>query len=317
MYFKEFLRVNHLLLISNLRISNNFMNNLSNERIINRIMIESIENQKNNNLKINYLLKVVAYRDKNLIPFLKILQKFGEINILSKLNTSNLPVNVKDSVSVLLKNVTDQENYCLKNTNHSVYRMKSVPRGNAIIINNIDFSKSYNNLSNRDGSLKDVDDLVDIFTKLLFIAKVYTNLNVKEMLDTFNSEAKKLEHKNRDCFVLIILSHGFKNHVFGVLGQSLLISKITNIFNGLNCPYLIGKPKIFIIQACQGECPLFLLEKPILHVDAFVDFKHLSKKMKSTPEYLDLSMLLSLRILQLVFYIINLYEYSDRSNLDL
>ena len=32
----------------------------------------------------------------------------------------------------------------------------------------------------------------------------------------------------------------------------LLIKDVEEMFNGLNCPQLISKPKLFILQSCRG-----------------------------------------------------------------
>ncbi|CAL8349420.1 unnamed protein product [Arctogadus glacialis] len=55
-----------------------------------------------------------------------------------------------------------------------------------------------------------------------------------------------------DAFVCCVLSHGDEDVVSGVDGKTLPISDITSAFNGEHCPALIGKPKVFFIQACQG-----------------------------------------------------------------
>ena len=60
------------------------------------------------------------------------------------------------------------------------------------------------------------------------------------------------KHRNRNCFVLTIISHGdSNNYIFdknGERGWNIedLIEEISDI------PNLIGKPKLFFIQACRG-----------------------------------------------------------------
>lgn len=50
-----------------------------------------------------------------------------------------------------------------------------------------------------------------------------------------------------------ILSHGDKGIIYGCDGQEAPICELTSYFTGSNCPSLVGKPKIFFIQACQGD----------------------------------------------------------------
>ena len=63
---------------------------------------------------------------------------------------------------------------------------------------------------------------------------------------------KELQHSSANAFILCILSHGTKGSVSGVDGKPIDVDKIMSKFDGNNCPALSGKPKVFIIQACQG-----------------------------------------------------------------
>uniref|UniRef100_A0A8C5CNM8 Caspase 20, apoptosis-related cysteine peptidase n=1 Tax=Gadus morhua TaxID=8049 RepID=A0A8C5CNM8_GADMO len=56
-----------------------------------------------------------------------------------------------------------------------------------------------------------------------------------------------------DAFVCCVLSHGAEKVVLGVDRKPLPISDITWAFNKEHCPALLGKPKMFFIQACQGH----------------------------------------------------------------
>lgn len=55
-----------------------------------------------------------------------------------------------------------------------------------------------------------------------------------------------------DCFVCCILSHGSKHGVEGTDGCLVSGADIYDPFNGIFCPSLINKPKVFFIQACRG-----------------------------------------------------------------
>ncbi|XP_056307440.1 caspase-6-like isoform X3 [Danio aesculapii] len=64
--------------------------------------------------------------------------------------------------------------------------------------------------------------------------------------------AAAANHKDADCFVCIFLSHGGNGHVYAKDGQ-IDIPEITDLFKGDKCRSLVGKPKIFIWQACRGD----------------------------------------------------------------
>ncbi|XP_030236054.1 caspase-8 isoform X1 [Gadus morhua] len=79
--------------------------------------------------------------------------------------------------------------------------------------------------------------------------------NLKEWSDgrfTPLSRHRCIRLGHGDAFVCCVLSHGDEDVVSGVDGKTLPIIDITSAFNGEHCPALIGKPKVFFIQACQG-----------------------------------------------------------------
>lgn len=56
-----------------------------------------------------------------------------------------------------------------------------------------------------------------------------------------------------DAFVCCILSHGEKGVVFGTDDKPLDIKHTVGRFKASYQPALTGKPKVFLIQACQGK----------------------------------------------------------------
>ncbi|KAL0147188.1 hypothetical protein M9458_057506, partial [Cirrhinus mrigala] len=61
------------------------------------------------------------------------------------------------------------------------------------------------------------------------------------------------DDRHRDCFVCCMMSHGNETGVEGCDGQMCCLNDITSPFDGDNCPALVGKPKVFFIQACRGH----------------------------------------------------------------
>lgn len=61
-----------------------------------------------------------------------------------------------------------------------------------------------------------------------------------------------MNHKNNDCLMIVIMSHGD----FGMISSydgDYSIEDIASFFTDENCPSLIGKPRLFFIQACRGS----------------------------------------------------------------
>ncbi|KAG9347068.1 hypothetical protein JZ751_005995, partial [Albula glossodonta] len=59
-------------------------------------------------------------------------------------------------------------------------------------------------------------------------------------------------HTDADCFVCVFLSHGENDHIYAH-DDKINIQEITALFKGDRCRSLVGKPKIFILQACRGD----------------------------------------------------------------
>ncbi|XP_046994211.1 caspase-8 isoform X1 [Schistocerca americana] len=106
-------------------------------------------------------------------------------------------------------------------------------------------------LETRMGTDLDRDRLIEIFTKLGFLVLVRENLTDV----TMEAEVKTIANKvlpYHSCFALCILSHGKKNVVYGSNSLPVYVDKIESMLHGSQCKPLFRKPKILIIQACQG-----------------------------------------------------------------
>lgn len=145
-----------------------------------------------------------------------------------------------------------------KGNTHLAYVLKAEPCGHCLIINNMNFCQT-SGLSERTGSNVDCEKMRHRFCRLHFQVEVRCNLTTKEMVQAL-AELAQRDHHALDCCVVIVLSHGcqashlqFPGAVYGTDGCSVSVEKIVNVFNGINCPSLGGKPKLFFIQACGGE----------------------------------------------------------------
>ena len=70
---------------------------------------------------------------------------------------------------------------------------------------------------------------------------------------------KKLEDEDQMA-ILCILSHGKEGTVFGYDEQEVKVKELSSYLNNTNCPQMKHKPKMLIIQACQGGmCSLYFL----------------------------------------------------------
>ncbi|NWZ51212.1 CASPA protein, partial [Haliaeetus albicilla] len=138
------------------------------------------------------------------------------------------------------------------------YKMDGPHRGFCLVINNVNFDKS---LQERKGSCKDAGELERVFTWLGLDVRTYTDLTSQEIKDLMRTWQRLQDHKDRDCFICCILSHGESGAIYGKDEELVSIRMIMSHFTAKQCPQLAEKPKLFFIQACQGkeiQCPVYV-----------------------------------------------------------
>ncbi|XP_030842855.1 caspase-7 [Strongylocentrotus purpuratus] len=132
--------------------------------------------------------------------------------------------------------------------NDLVYRMKSRPRGIALIINN----KNFKTMKKRAGTDVDCRNLENVFKQLGFNVVVHKDLKGRDIQQMIE-QLRKHNHTQFDCFIFAVLSHGIEGAVYGVDEYLVKIEDIVSQFGSDRCPTLNGKPKLFFLQACRGE----------------------------------------------------------------
>ncbi|XP_061696925.1 caspase-8 isoform X2 [Syngnathoides biaculeatus] len=140
------------------------------------------------------------------------------------------------------------------------YNMNAVKPGLCLIINNIDFNEVETKLKPREGTIIDEGCLKKVFEWLGFEVHVKRNCDKEKILSSIQGISTR-DHSQMDCLVCCVLSHGAKESVYGVDGDAVNLAELMQPFNGLQCPSLKGKPKLFFIQACQGrarQTPVYL-----------------------------------------------------------
>lgn len=129
------------------------------------------------------------------------------------------------------------------------YILTQRPLGYCLIINNCNFMES-TKLQKRTGTDMDKDRLSRLFSRMHFKIEVRNDLEASAIKDEIKTFAKK-NHAQMGAFVCCILSHGEKGTVLGTDGKPVEIREVTLPFAG--CKTLANKPKLFFIQACQGD----------------------------------------------------------------
>ncbi|KAF6719605.1 Caspase-3 [Oryzias melastigma] len=121
--------------------------------------------------------------------------------------------------------------------------------GQCIIINNKNFDRR-TGMNQRNGTDIDAASALKVFSKLGYKVNIYNDQTVNQ-IKRILIDASKMDHSNCASFVCILLSHGDEGVFYGTDG-SVELKFLTSLFRGDHCRSLVGKPKLFFIQACRG-----------------------------------------------------------------
>ncbi|NXE91839.1 CASPA protein, partial [Menura novaehollandiae] len=155
--------------------------------------------------------------------------------------------------------------------NMTSYKMDGPHRGFCLVINNVNF-----NNSERQGSYKDAEQLERVFTWLGLDVRTYTDLKSGDIINLMQTWQRLQDHKDRNCFICCILSHGESGAIYGTDEKLVSIRMIMSQFTAKQCPQLAAKPKLFFIQACQGKN----IQRPV-YVEADARIPDLSSMQQS------------------------------------
>ncbi|KAK7590121.1 hypothetical protein V9T40_001734 [Parthenolecanium corni] len=138
--------------------------------------------------------------------------------------------------------VHQHKNDLFYNTNHP-------RRGIAVIFNHEHFDLPV--LKQRNGTEADGHNLEITLRNMHFEVIVHKDLTFKQ-LDAVLDDVASLDFNNCDCLLIAVLSHGEQNSIYAK-NMSYSTNVLFNRFTPDKCPSLAGKPKLFVIQACQGD----------------------------------------------------------------
>ncbi|XP_072296097.1 caspase-3-like [Eucyclogobius newberryi] len=129
------------------------------------------------------------------------------------------------------------------------YRADFPGVGLCLLINNKNFKRS-TGMGTRNGTDVDAAAVMKTFVNLGYKLIVATDLTVEKMKEKLKSVSQE-DHGKYASFVCVILSHGDEGVIYGTDGCEKL-DVLTRFFKGDKCRSLVGKPKLFFIQACRG-----------------------------------------------------------------
>uniref|UniRef100_A0A182RXU3 Caspase n=1 Tax=Anopheles funestus TaxID=62324 RepID=A0A182RXU3_ANOFN len=153
----------------------------------------------------------------------------------SALDGSTTPSPVSSSKSVAIE---IDDHYDVSHPKHGI----------ALVINQMNFS----NMSPRDGSDIDCNSISSVLKTIGFDVRVIEDLKRKKLLAMLKTIASE-DHSQNNCLVVVVLTHGKEKNRLYANDKSYKVSKLWEPFVGDACPSLVGKPKLFFIQACRGK----------------------------------------------------------------
>ncbi|CAH0721889.1 unnamed protein product, partial [Brenthis ino] len=109
------------------------------------------------------------------------------------------------------------------------------------------------NLSDRMGSSHDVIALEKTMKDLNFVVISKSNLGHTEVFQFLKDVIQNKIHPEDSIFMLCILSHGVRGHIYTADSMKIKIQDIQNLLDSDESHKLYGIPKVLIIQACQSE----------------------------------------------------------------
>ena len=146
------------------------------------------------------------------------------------------------------------------------YNFSNPKRGIALIFNHETFSDG----NKKKGTLKDGKDLKAILEGLNFDVRDYMDLKLEQIKDilyngkTLEIEVKyfmnlflisvsKEDHTNNDCLLVTVMTFGQDDDRIHAADKRYNVQELWKNFLGDNCKTLIGKPKLFFIEASRGD----------------------------------------------------------------
>ncbi|XP_063447417.1 caspase-7-like [Mytilus trossulus] len=102
----------------------------------------------------------------------------------------------------------------------------------------------------RNGTNIDAKRMEKSFKHLGFHVVVRQN-PTRAIINSTMKGYRSINHSNDDCFVCVILSHGRDGHIRATNNEEVPLQEIIDYVK--SCRTLLGKPKLFFVQACRGN----------------------------------------------------------------
>ncbi|XP_036404911.1 caspase-14-like [Megalops cyprinoides] len=106
----------------------------------------------------------------------------------------------------------------------------------------------------RDGATMDRNIITKLLEKYSFDCTTKNDLKGEAIMPALKSFQTSLRSGGEvACCFIVLMAHGGEGVIDGIDRKQVPLKDIFALFNNKECPELMGKPKVFIIQACRGR----------------------------------------------------------------
>jgi caspase 7 len=112
------------------------------------------------------------------------------------------------------------------------------------------------------------------FKSMGFDVHVERNLHYVDLMRLL-SRVAVMDHSDSDCLIIVLLSHGNEGTLFAY-DAAFPTQRLWEPFVAEKAPTLVGKPKMFFLQACQGnmmDVGVRVVKKQVTQTDSFASYK--------------------------------------------
>lgn len=220
-----------------------------------RLLFDLCENLVDNDVE--YLKKTFWPNESNVDPKMTAETMFEKVLAEKMITNNNLDVLERNFKIMTRSDLLDKLNQYLRDTLYYdlTPTIKGKKCGLAVIFNHFKFEKPENssiNLDARIGTEIDEVNLKQLWESFNMKVIVHNDLTRDQVMEALQSYSDSEKGDRCKIFVCCILSHGEDGEFYASDGKKVNLSDVLGIF-GEKAGYLAGKPKLFFIQACQGN----------------------------------------------------------------
>ncbi|KAK7072593.1 hypothetical protein SK128_014203 [Halocaridina rubra] len=177
-----------------------------------------------------------------------------DINVVASLARLSKKSNVLSYIQGIIsnekqENAVDEENS--RPASERVYSNNTKPRGHVLILN---YKFENDPDSVRKGTDADAAKLHRVFQIMGYKTEELPDLTKEDTITSIKEFCNQECLKDISSVIVVVLTHGRNRDTFATADHKFItMNQLLRHFTDLNCPFMRGKPKIFLLQFCRGQ----------------------------------------------------------------